>query len=189
MAYKIILKVSNIYFILLLIMSSFLILIIHNWGIIIGLCYVAYIKNKCKKEIELKMRIKNIIKKETWQKNCQVSALLRCDYVHLCIKCDILTTYWLGFIGHVFDSSWPWTRDKIITSDVLMRLMNRKVNNQTTVWTLDYPRFWQFEVWHCQSLLSTSTFMITNVHNILYILWKIKQSMRIILQFVLVFLW
>lgn len=65
MAYKIILKVSNIYFILLLIMSSFLILIIHNWGIIIGLCYVAYIKNKCKKEIELKMRIKNIIKKET----------------------------------------------------------------------------------------------------------------------------
>jgi len=62
-AYSIILKVSNIVFILFLIASSFLILIIHNWGIVAAVVFVSYIKNKSTKEIKLKMRVMEIIKR------------------------------------------------------------------------------------------------------------------------------
>lgn len=60
-AYKSTLKISNISFILLLIITSIIILIFHNVGIIIGIIYIAFIKMKYSREINLKLKIINII--------------------------------------------------------------------------------------------------------------------------------
>lgn len=55
-AYKITLKISNLFLILILILSSILILRFHSFGIIIGILYLIYIKIIYSKAIKLKLR-------------------------------------------------------------------------------------------------------------------------------------
>ena len=62
-AYKIILKISNIFFVILLIICSFLILRFHNVGIIIGIVYIALIKAKNSKNIRIKLKLIDVIDK------------------------------------------------------------------------------------------------------------------------------
>ena len=63
-AYEIILNISNIFFIILLILCSFLILKFHNVGILIGIIYISAIKIKNSKDIRLKLKIIDIINKD-----------------------------------------------------------------------------------------------------------------------------
>lgn len=60
-SYVIIKKISNIFFIGFLVVCSFLILIVHNIGIILGVIYLWYIKTNADKIISLKLRTINLI--------------------------------------------------------------------------------------------------------------------------------
>lgn len=56
-------KVSNVFLILMLISSSFLILKFQSWGIVLAVLYVAYLNAICTKKINIKMKVINLIKK------------------------------------------------------------------------------------------------------------------------------
>lgn len=60
-SYEIILKISNIFFIVLLIFCSIIILKFHNMGIIFGIICIALVKIKYSKEIKTKLKIIDII--------------------------------------------------------------------------------------------------------------------------------
>ncbi len=60
-AYKWILKISNSFIIILLVLASIAILKYHNIGILFGIIYISYLKDKYMKEINLKLRVIDII--------------------------------------------------------------------------------------------------------------------------------
>lgn len=63
-SYTIIHKISNICFVTFIVVCSFLILIIHNWGIILSVIYLWFIKISADKKIKIRIKTIDLIKKK-----------------------------------------------------------------------------------------------------------------------------